>query len=370
VANVANAATHAAHDARNATPDEAAMDLTIFTILVQDGVTNGAVYSLLALALVLVFAVTRVIFVPQGELVTYGALTVASLQQRVVPGTVWLLLGAGILTAGVEIVRLVRAGHPRRIPRVLAACVVYPLVVLFVARRMAPMALPMAVQVALMLMIVVPLGPMLYRLAYRPVAGASVLVLLIISIAVHFVLQGLGLVFFGADGSRTDAFTDASFTVGGALISGQSLCVVAASALLIVVLAQFFGRTLYGKALRATAVNRMGARLVGVSSDLAGALTFTVAALIGALSGVLVAPMTALSYDSGFLIGLKGFVAAIIGGLASYPVAAAGAVLVGLMEAFSSFWASAYKEVIVFSLIIPVLLWRSVSHKHVEEEEE
>ncbi|MBN8501469.1 MAG: hypothetical protein J0M19_10005, partial [Sphingomonadales bacterium] len=75
-------------------------------------------------------------------------------------------------------------------------------------------------------------------------------------------------------------------------------------------------------------------------------------------------------YDSGFLIGLKGFVGAIIGGLASYPVAALGALLVGLLESYSSFWASAFKEVIVFTLIIPVLLWRSLTSKHVEEEEE
>ena len=71
----------------------------------------------------------------------------------------------------------------------------------------------------------------------------------------------------------------------------------------------------------------------------------------------------------GFLIGLKGFVGAIVGGLVSYPVAALGALLVGLLESYSSFWASAFKEVIVFTLIIPVLLWRSLTTKHVEEEE-
>ncbi|MCX8114979.1 MAG: SulP family inorganic anion transporter, partial [Burkholderiaceae bacterium] len=86
-------------------------------------------------------------------------------------------------------------------------------------------------------------------------------------------------------------------------------------------------------------------------------------------SGVLIAPITTIYYDTGFLIGLKGFVGAIIGGLVSYPVAAVGAVLVGLLESYSSFWASAYKEVIVFTLIIPVLLWRSLRAHHVEEEE-
>jgi len=108
---------------------------------------------------------------------------------------------------------------------------------------------------------------------------------------------------------------------------------------------------------------------MGISPALAGRLTFFLAAVIGVLSGVLVAPLTTIYYDSGFLIGLKGFVAAIIGGLASYPLAAAGAILVGLLESFSSFWASAFKDVIVFTLIIPVLMWRSLTSHHVEEEE-
>jgi branched-chain amino acid transport system permease protein len=82
-----------------------------------------------------------------------------------------------------------------------------------------------------------------------------------------------------------------------------------------------------------------------------------------------VGPLTTVYYDSGFLISLKGFVGAIIGGLASYPIAAAGAVFVGVIEAFASFWASGFKEVIVFTLIIPVLLWRSVTTRHHEDEE-
>ena len=93
------------------------------------------------------------------------------------------------------------------------------------------------------------------------------------------------------------------------------------------------------------------------------------AAALGALCGILIAPLTTVYYESGFLIGLKGFVGAIVGGLVSYPVAALGALLVGLLESYSSFWASAFKEVIVFTLIIPVLLWRSLTTKHVEEEE-
>ncbi len=139
--------------------------------------------------------------------------------------------------------------------------------------------------------------------------------------------------------------------------------------LLIVALYQFFERTLYGKALRATAVNRRGARLVGIGTTQAGRLAFLLASTIGTLCGVLIAPLTTIYYDSGFLMGLKGFVGAIIGGLASYPLAAGGALMVGLLEAYSSFYASALKEVIVFTLIIPVLLWRSIAHPQVEEGE-
>jgi branched-chain amino acid transport system permease protein len=194
-------------------------------------------------------------------------------------------------------------------------------------------------------------------------------VLLIVSVAVHFVLVGFGLWFFGAEGSRTPPFSAASFSIGAVNVSVQSLLVVATSVFLIFALYLFFGRTLYGKALRATALNRAGARLVGVSPNFAGALTFTLASLLCAFSGVLIGPITTIYYDSGFLISLKGFVGAIIGGLSSYPLAAAGSLLVGLIESFSSFWASAFKEVIVFTLIIPVLLWRSLTSTHHDEDE-
>ena len=129
----------------------------------------------------------------------------------------------------------------------------------------------------------------------------------------------------------------------------------------------YFERSLQGKALRATAINRLGARLMGISSNSAGRTTLTVAAFIGALSGLLIGPTTTVFYDSGFLIGLKGFVAAVFAGLSSYPLALLGAMLVGLVESFGSFYASAFKEVIVFGSIIPVLLWRSLRDPHHEE---
>ena len=344
------------------------MDLQIFALLVQDGITNGAVYALLALALVLVFAVTRVIWIPSGEFVAYGTLTLAGLQLGKPPGTVGLLAGMAAVAGVMEIYGCLARGEARRIPRQLLTWTGIPLAIAAAAWFLASPALPFWAQIVVTLALVTALGPLLYRIAYQPLAEASVLVLLIVSVAVHFALTGLGLWFFGAEGSRTPPFSADSVELGGIRISVQSMLVVATSIALIAGLYLFFGRTLVGKALRATALNRVGARLVGVSPDLAGALTFVLAAALCAFSGVLIGPIMTVYYDSGFLVSLKGFVGAIIGGLVSYPLAAAGAMFVGQVEAFASFWASGFKEVIVFTLIIPVLLWRSLTTQHHEEE--
>src|SRR6185295_16523231 len=340
------------------------MDLPIFALLAQDGVTNGAVYALLALALVLVFAVTRVIFVPSGEFVAYGTLTLAGLQLGKPPATVGLVVGMAVVAGAMEIFACVRNAEAARIPRRLAAWSGIPCVLAGIGWWLATPELPFWAQILVTLMLVTPLGPLLYRIAYQPLAEASVLVLLIVSVAVHFALTGLGLWFFGAEGSRTPPFSAASFEIAGIIIRVQSLLVVATSLALILALYLFFGRTFPGKALRATALNRVGARLVGISPNLAGTLTFLLAALMCAFSGVLIGPITTVYYDSGFLVSLKGFVGAIIGGLVSYPLAAAGALFVGLIESFASFWASAFKEVIVFTIIVPVLLWRSLTSAH------
>ncbi len=344
------------------------MDLSIASILLLDGLSNGAIYALLALATVLVFTVTRVIFIPQGEFVAFGALTLAALQQGQRPGTVVFLLSLSALVALLDLWAGWRAGESAAplLGRVLKAAAL-PLGLGALAWWAAPLQLPLLLQVLLTLAIVTPMGPLLYRLAYQPLADASVLVLLIVSVGVHFSLTGLGLVFFGAEGSRNPSFWDSSFTFGPLFIAGQTVIILLASLALIVLLWLFFERSLYGKALRATAVNRLGARLMGISSNSAGRLSLAMAAFIGALSGVLISPTTTIFYDSGFLIGLKGFVAAVFAGLASYPGAALGAVLVGLLESFSSFWASAFKEVIVFTSILPVLLWRSLRNPHSDE---
>ena len=345
------------------------MDFTIASILTLDGVTNGAVYALLGLATVLVFTVTRVIFIPQGEFVAYGALTLAMLQAGKVPGTVWLLILLASIASLMEcwshwqhnrnLTASVRAGVKMLIP---------PMAIALLTLWAAPQNFAMPVQALLSVAVVSAFGPLTYRIAYQSLESASSLVLLIVSVGVHFVMTGLGLLFFGAEGFRNPSFLSTSWQFGPVTLSGQTLIVFITAVLMIAVLWVFFERTLFGKALRATAVNRTGARLMGISTHTSGQLTFLMAAMIGAISGLLIGPTTTVFYDSGFLIGLKGFVAAVMAGLASYPGALLGALFVGVIESFGSFWASAFKEVIVFTLILPVLLWRSLGSNHSDEE--
>ena len=343
------------------------MDADIALILLQDGVVNGAIYALLALCLVLVFAVTRVVLIPQGEFVAYGALTYAALHEGRLPGSVWLLCGLGTAAFAAGLWAERRTLSARGTAWLGAETLLLPALVAAAALWLAPQKPGVLLAALLTVAIVTPMAPYLYRLAFQPLSEASVLVLLIASVGVHLALLGLGLVFFGPEGYRAPGFSDARYTVGALTVPGQAVWIVGLTGALMAALFLFFERTLAGKALRATAVNRLGARLVGIATSVSGRAAFLVAGGIGALSGVLVAPLTTVYYDSGFLVGLKGFVAAIIGGLVSYPLAVGAAILVGCIESASSFYASAFKEVIVFTAIIPVLLWRSLRGPQEEE---
>jgi len=332
------------------------MDQQVLLILVQDGIVNGALYALLALCLVLVFAVTRVILIPQGEFVSFAALTYATLDTGHVPASLYLLASFG----AAAFLRSVWSTRGRALVFLAVETLVLPAAIAALTVWLAPLKPGVVVQAALAVAIVAPMAPYLYRLAFQPLGEASVLVLLIAAVGAHLAMTGFGLMIFGPEGARGPAFSDAMFSLGALDVSGQSLWILGLTSALMAGLYLFFEFTLLGTALRATAVNRLGARLVGIRTTQSGLIAFTLAGLIGALSGVLIAPLTTVYYDGGFLIGLKGFVAAIVGGLASYPLAVLAALAVGIVESFSSFWASAFKEVIVFTAIIPVLLWRSL----------
>jgi branched-chain amino acid transport system permease protein len=345
------------------------MNGEIAAILAMDGIASGAIYVLIGLGLVLIFAVTRVIFVPFGDIAAFTALTLASLETGGLPGTVGLVAVLAVLAAAMEGAALVRVRALNRLPRAFLFYLGLPLVPAAAVWLAAGTTLSMPLRIGLSLALVLPIAPLLDRVVFRPIADASVLLLLTVAVALHFALSGLGLMFFGPEGVRTKPLSDVVFDIAGLIVNAQTLLIVAASIVFSGMLFLFFEFTIQGKALRATAVNRTGARLVGIRPATTGTIAYLLASLLAGISGVLIAPVTTIFYDSGFLIGLKAFVGAIIGAMASYPVTALGAVLVGLLESFASFWSSAYKEVVVFGLLIPVLLWRSLSMASTDEEE-
>ncbi|MCR8547579.1 branched-chain amino acid ABC transporter permease [Salipiger sp. P9] len=346
------------------------MDFGIFTFLLQDGLNSAAIYCLMAIAIILVFTTTRVLFVAQGDFLVLGALTLSQLQLGRVPGTVWILAGLALLAFAMEGAQALRERSRRRALRAVLFCLLVPALVGGGVAWFSGKELGLAIDILATIALVGPIGPLLYRIAFQPLADKSILVLMVVATAVHFVIISLSLIFFGAEGWRTPALTDAQFALGPVLISGQVIAIIVTSLLLIVVLFLFFSNSVYGKSLIATASNRVGARLMGISTAQSGMLSFAMASAIGCVSGILIGSITTIYYDTGLVLTLKGLIAAVFGGLASFPAAAAGAVILGLIESYSAFFASAYKEIILFSLLIPLLMWRFVLAGHQDLEEE
>lgn len=347
------------------------MDSDVMLILLTDGIANGAIYLLAGIGMVLVFSVTRVVFVPFGDVAVFAALSLAAFETGRLPSTVWMVLLLAAIGVGLEIARLMRAGEYRRIPVAVLGWGVLPALPCLAAWALVAARAPAPLMVLGAIALVVPVAPLAARILLQPIADASSLVLLMAALVMHFLFAGLGLMFFGPEGSRTQALLDGAWSLGETLsVSLQTLLMVGAAGLLGLMFFLFFDYTLIGKALRATAVNRTGARLVGIRPARTALTAYLCASVLAGLIGVLIAPVTTLYYNSGFTIGLKAFVAAIIGGLASYPLTGLGAIAVGVLESFGSFWSGALKDVIVFSMLIPVLLVRSYYAAHSEDEVE
>ncbi|MBA4222539.1 MAG: branched-chain amino acid ABC transporter permease [Methylobacterium sp.] len=346
------------------------MDLQIAAILFQDGIANGAIYTMLALGFVLIFTTTRIIFASYGDLIALSVLTLHALQSGRLPGTAVLVVMLAILVTAAEAWSLVRLGEFRKLPRAVSTWLILPLLPVaacFFLRH----ELPYAGQIALTVALVMPIAPLLYRLVFQPIERASTLTLLIVALVLHYVIAGFTLLTFGAEGVRTAGSVTGQVDISSISIGIQVIVFVLVATSLATGLALFFSFTVSGKALRATAYNSEGARLVGISTRGSAVFAFLLAGAIAAIIGILIGPTITIYYDSGLMIGLKGFVGAVLGGFVSYPLAALGSVLVGLVEAYASFSASSYKEIIVFLSIIPIVLLRWIGARHdVEDEEE
>jgi branched-chain amino acid transport system permease protein len=266
------------------------------------GLTLGAIYALVALGFSIIYNASQVINFAQGEFVMIGGMATVS------------LLAAGL-----------------------------PL----------PLAAALAVVVATLA------GLALEKFAVEPARGASVVTLIIITIGASILLRGLATLVWDKKIHALPAFTgDAPIAIAGASILPQTLWVLAVAAVVFVFLWWFFNRTLFGKAMLATSHNRLAAQLSGIGVRRVLAASFAMSAALGALAGILIAPITFTSWDVGVMLGLKGFAAAMLGGIGSGPGAVVGGLALGLAESLAAgYVSSAYKDVIAFAILLAVLVF-------------
>ena len=328
---------------------------TVLFLLVN-GLTNGAIYALLGLGLVLIYNVTRVINIAQGEFVMLGALTAVGLSGGAGVGGLYLAIAGGAVWAVLEAYR-------RRAWLLILVALIVGAALWWLVHRLEPFHLPPLAAAAVATGVVAFLGAAIYRITIQPASRASELVFLIITTGIFLAVEGLGLLFWGPSSFSFPTVHAGGVALGAASVSYQSLMVFAATLVLLFLMWLLLERSLLGKALRACAMNRLGARLVGISPERAGLFAFAISAGLSAIAGVLIAPITYATYDMGLFLGLKGFVGAVVGGLSGYGGAVLGGLAVGVLEAYAFYALSAYGEAIVFALIIVILLIRAVTQR-------
>jgi branched-chain amino acid transport system permease protein len=278
------------------------MMLAQFLQFLFSGLTVGATYALAALGFTLIYNASQVINFAQGEFIMLGGMLAVFFSQ---------------------------AGLP--LPAALALAILIPALV----------------------------GVLVEKLAIEPVKGAETVTLIIITIGASLVIRGLVQVWLGKATHSLPAFSgDTPIEVLGATLMPQSLWVLGVTGLVVAALWYFFNRTLGGKAMLATAYNGLAAELVGINTSRVLFVSFALSAALGALGGILVTPITLTSYDVGIMLGLKGFVAAVVGGLGNGLGAVVGGLLVGVLEALGAgYVSSAYKDAMPFGLILFILFF-------------
>jgi branched-chain amino acid transport system permease protein len=281
--------------------------------LILDGLRAGSIYALMAMGFVVVYSVTGIINFAQGEFVMLGAMICLSVDAMNLP---------------------------------------------------LPPALKMIAAIAAGVLLTTGIGVLMERLTIHPARRSPAVTLIIITIGVTITLRAAALLIWGADPHVLPSFTtlkleDRIFRFGGVTIQAQSLWIWAALIVILILLYVFLQRTMIGKALRACAVNRRAAQLMGINPSRMSMLAFALAAALGAIGGIVLGPVTRPIYDMGVMLGLRGFVAAIIGGLLSVPGVVAGGLLLGVVENLAAGVTDpAFKSVVSFIILIAILLWR------------
>jgi branched-chain amino acid transport system permease protein len=220
--------------------------------------------------------------------------------------------------------------------------------------------LPLSAAILFAVVVVCAIGVLFERIAIRPIKHPTVLALIIITLAGSFILKGAAMLIWGKDVySLPQFFGDKSIWLFGAAIKTQDIMVWGSLGTVSLLLALFFGRSVTGKAMRACSYNRVAASLVGIKSESMVMLAFGLSAAIGALAGAVIVPITAVEYDAGAMLGLKGFCAAVLGGLGNSAAAVVAGLLLGILESLSAGYISShYKDAIALSALLLVLFVR------------
>jgi branched-chain amino acid transport system permease protein len=280
--------------------------VTEFSALIQfffSGLTSGSVYALIAVSLVIVYKVSLLICFAQGEFFVIGALTMVTLTSK---------------------------------------------------------GLPMPLAFVLSVLISAIIGALIERVLIRPIQNASVGSLIVMTIAISLALRGLALLIWGKESHILQPFSSGkAIHVLGATLQPQVLWIIGITILVLLVIWLFFEKTTLGIAMRACAENRLGASLMGISTQKAALFSWAWGSAIGALAGMAVAPLLFMQYSSGMMPMVKGFIAMSIGGLASIVGAVVAGYLLGVVEAYSiGLISSQFSDTIVFTLLIIVLIFK------------
>ncbi len=267
------------------------------------GLTIGAMYSLAALGFTLIYNASGVLNFAQGEFIMLG---------------------------GINTVLLMAFG------------------------------LPMFVAIPAAIILVMVIGALVAKFAIEPAGNAESITLVIITIGASLILRGLVQVFVGKKTYAIPPFSgEAPIHFFGATILPQTLWVLGITAVMVAILVWFMSKTWPGKSLLATSQNKLAASFVGVNTKRALLLAFALSAGLGAAGGILVGPITYASYDIGTVLGLKGFVAAALGGMGSGPGAVVGGLLLGVLESLTAgYISSAYKDAMPFVLILLIFIFK------------
>ena len=268
------------------------------------GLTHGSLYALIALGFAITYTVTGIINFAQGEFVMLGGMiSYLVLDNTSVP------IGAAFLIS------------------IIAVSLV---------------------------------GVLLERLAIRPARNAPVVSLIIITIGASIFIRGMVGEFISKDAVPIPSFTGGgAFSVLGATVTYQSLWVIGIGLVSVIGFYLLLSRTMIGKALRACSINKRAASLMGIDASNMSTLSFLISAALGGIGGIVIAPLAFTQVTIGVSLGLKGFVAAAIGGFTNIPLIVAGALGLGVVEQLGGATLSAYKDAIALGALLLVLIIRA-----------